>query len=643
MSLPLRELCCPGRRLVALRTRLVLEPLEDRSLPSGIGGTLQEFPAGSRPAGIVTGPDGALWYTSDLDGIRRMTTDGSFSTIVPLNDAFPGQIVVGPDGALWFNETSDGKIGRVTTDGKLEEFATPDLQGIRGIAVGSDGALWFTVVSDMFHPDKIDRITTDGTITEFPLPGDDPLTPASPSRITAGPDGALWFTESAGRIGRITTDGSFTEFPLPPTPPGGMDGFNPWLPSDITLGADGNLWFTEVSGYIGRITTDGTVSEFQVPGGGDPSNLVAGPGGDLWFTECFGDRIGQITLNGDISTVSIGPQGPGKELGQLTIGPDGNLWFTENFANQIGQLTLGGDNSPTGINIESTSGMPFSGVLATFSPPASAPAPLEAQIDWGDGQVSAGTVQPASGGTMAVTGTHTYVVWGNFQIRVTFTSGSTAVDTVVSTASVPAAPPNVRFLERVYEVLLGRGLDPLGAKAWRSQLDQGVSREVVVQQIEGSTEYRTDLIENLYTSLLGRKAEPQGLTAWLYVLGAGASSDQLRAGILASDEYYRRHGGQPDGFLAAIYHDTLGRAPDPFGMTAFTADLRVVTRQQVAAAILDSPEYHQDRIQALYHTLLHRDPDAAGLTSWTSLLRQGIPDEDLLARMLASKEFFAST
>src|SRR6266849_6710047 len=70
---------------------------------------------------------------------------------------------------------------------------------------GTDSALWFTDSAD-----KIGHITTQGQITEFAL-----STWAHPTGITTGPDGALWFTESnLDKIGRITTQGRITEFTL---------------------------------------------------------------------------------------------------------------------------------------------------------------------------------------------------------------------------------------------------------------------------------------------------------------------------------------------------------------------------------------------------------------------------------------------
>jgi len=37
----------------------------------------------------------------------------------------PDQITAGPDGALWFTEARGNKIGRITTEGAITEFALP--------------------------------------------------------------------------------------------------------------------------------------------------------------------------------------------------------------------------------------------------------------------------------------------------------------------------------------------------------------------------------------------------------------------------------------------------------------------------------------------------------------------------------------
>ena len=63
---------------------------------------------------------------------------------VPVNSG-PYGIVTGPDGALWFTEYFGNTIGRITTVGVVTEYAvsTADSEPT-GITAGPDNALWFT-------------------------------------------------------------------------------------------------------------------------------------------------------------------------------------------------------------------------------------------------------------------------------------------------------------------------------------------------------------------------------------------------------------------------------------------------------------------------------------------------------------------
>jgi virginiamycin B lyase len=65
----------------------------------------------------------------------------------------------------------------------------------------------------------------------------------------------------------------------------------------IAMGPDGNLWFTEnADNKIGRLSVDGELTEYPIPPADSaPLGIVAGPDGDLWFTESNASQIGQIT------------------------------------------------------------------------------------------------------------------------------------------------------------------------------------------------------------------------------------------------------------------------------------------------------------------------------------------------------------
>jgi virginiamycin B lyase len=279
-----------------------------------------EYPiptANGGPASIVTGADGALWFTeNNADQIGRVTTSGAVSEYrVPTTSAAPNGIAAGADGALWFAESHANQIGRVTTSGTVAEYPVPTAGSApEDIAAGSDGALWFTESIG----NKVARISTSGAVTEYPVP-----TPGSePWSIVAGPDGALWFTESAGeKIGRVTTSGQLTEYPIPDTL-----GFIP-NPYEIIVGADGALWFAGGPAGLGRITTAGDMTLWNIAW----NNIAVGPDQMMWYAGYTGSVgvIGQFDQTEELSSFDVpAPAAPGQPSAVIT-GPDGALWVTD--------------------------------------------------------------------------------------------------------------------------------------------------------------------------------------------------------------------------------------------------------------------------------------------------------------------------
>lgn len=66
------------------------------------------------------------------------------------------------------------------------------------------------------------------------------------------------------------------------------------------------------------------------------------------------------------------------------------------------------------------------------------------------------------------------------------------------------------------------------------------------------------LVQGWYQQYLHRDAEPCGLNTWVSVLRC-KGPEAVQTGILASDEYYHTHGCSPQGFVAGLYADVLGR------------------------------------------------------------------------------------
>jgi hypothetical protein len=163
----------------------------------------------------------------------------------------------------------------------------------------------------------------------------------------------------------------------------------------------------------------------------------------------------------------------------------------------------------------------------------------------------------------------------------------------------------------------------------------------VVLDILASTECHTRTVQGTYGQLLGRAAESRGLDTFVGYLDGGGSAAQVEALVLASPEYAQRRGAWADAtFVDAVYQDLLGRKGDPQGMGTFTAALSEgMPRQDVALAIMASPEAEQGLVAADYQRFLSRGAEAGGLSAWVGLLQQGAPADWVVAGILTSPEY----
>jgi hypothetical protein len=95
----------------------------------------------------------------------------------------------------------------------------------------------------------------------------------------------------------------------------------------------------------------------------------------------------------------------------------------------------------------------------------------------------------------------------------------------------------------------------------------------------------SSLVDYWYRTYLGRPAD-SGLTFWVNHLQQGDPPDSVLAGILGSDEYYKRAGGTPDGFVGLLFRDIVKRQPSPSEMDFWVRRQYTEDRQSVADEIL---------------------------------------------------------
>jgi streptogramin lyase len=294
---------------------------------------------------LVAGPDGNVWFTDSAGFAFGPPTPGYRSAIGRITPAgevtmfrdglrdgsVPGEIISGPEGALWFTDAGAApEIGRVTTQGTITEFPTgvKEPLGLGGIAAGPEGNVWFSQVFVLPHGDGepgalAGRLAPTGEVTDFGSP------PAFGAPVS-GPGGATWFIDATGKatIDRVTPTGEFAQFKASPVA----------APSHLAAGPDGNLWFSG-PGAIGRVTPTGEITQFNHcldyhRPFSEPSTIVSGPGGDLWFTSVTSREtpsmeeaptIGRVTPTGEITQFKAGI---GLEPRSIAAGPDGRVYFS---------------------------------------------------------------------------------------------------------------------------------------------------------------------------------------------------------------------------------------------------------------------------------------------------------------------------
>ncbi len=100
------------------------------------------------------------------------------------------------------------------------------------------------------------------------------------------------------------------------------------------------------------------------------------------------------------------------------------------------------------------------------------------------------------------------------------------------------------FVERLYNVILGRSCDQGGMQDWSNRLSSGkISGAQAAYGFFFSTEYKSkfksmeDYIEDLYMAFMGRNSDPAGKQNWLYVYAFGNTDRDVFNGFVGSQEF----------------------------------------------------------------------------------------------------------
>ena len=123
---------------------------------------INEFPIPTEscaPAGITSGPDGALWFAESVaNKIGRITTAGEILEFsIPAERSRPTLLAAGPDGAVWFTAQGKGQLGRLDpNDGTFKTVGQGSLQ-----VIDRNGNLVRTLMNAQFEGSPWDLTIND--------------------------------------------------------------------------------------------------------------------------------------------------------------------------------------------------------------------------------------------------------------------------------------------------------------------------------------------------------------------------------------------------------------------------------------------------------------------------------------------------
>jgi sugar lactone lactonase YvrE len=268
-------------------------------------------------AGLAIDKNGNL-YVADSDNllIRKVTPQGVVTTLAGSGKSgnkdgsattasfeLPTEIAVDQQGNVFVSDL--GSIRKITPDGTVSTIVTHLNVGnvlfgsslaVTGITVDAADNLYITDVANQF----IGKVTPDGTVTAIsgiqPLSGNGTITPTAfrnPNSIALDKSGNLFITD--GTIWKVTLPNTVSQYAIS----GPNGGFTD--PRGLAFDSSGNLYVADTDvGLIKKVATDGTITTFA--GGNDVATGSNGPVGKASFLFPIGivvDSSGNIFVADD--------------------------------------------------------------------------------------------------------------------------------------------------------------------------------------------------------------------------------------------------------------------------------------------------------------------------------------------------------
>ncbi|MCR8550897.1 DUF4214 domain-containing protein [Salipiger sp. P9] len=207
------------------------------------------------------------------------------------------------------------------------------------------------------------------------------------------------------------------------------------------------------------------------------------------------------------------------------------------------------------------------------------------------------------------------------------------------------------FVERFYEIILGRDADPSGSNNWTDRLYTGVrSGADVARGFIFSPEFvnqgttNEEYVETLYAAFFGRPADATGLANWSARLDGGMTRAQVLNGFIFSAEFGRL--AQSYGILvdssSGAYSDApviVGDGTDANTLRGGPGDNIIYDEGTGVEEVYNNDKLVTGQVYRLYGATLAREPDANGFESWVAGLQTNLTLLQVATRFVNSAEF----
>ena len=272
----------------------------------------------THPFNIAFDAVGTAWISDTVDGVVRISAQGSVSKFVTGNNI--SGIAVDPNGILWAPDAVNNRIYTLDATGLIATYAGGGLNSPSAIAFDGTGNAYVANGTGV----NVSKFNSSGTPvrnTAYNMPNiTDPLW------IAVDSSGNSWVPSSGNNyIGELAAGATR-----------GTSQFGPTNSYALAVDANDNVWVAGVGNEIQK-TTNGAVKKTYTGGGLNAPYMISIDGaGSLWVANSGASTVSGFTSAGAAISTAAFQTGAGGDCYAATPDGSGNLWT----ANTDGSITM---------------------------------------------------------------------------------------------------------------------------------------------------------------------------------------------------------------------------------------------------------------------------------------------------------------